>query len=232
MAYPPITATARAAACAGAILTTAPALAQPEPPAATTIAFDDMTPGQPPTGFTTALTGRGGPPTWIVESVEGAHVLAQTSADRTSFRFPLCVLDDVAVTDVDLSVRFQPVSGETDQAAGLVWRYADADNYYVVRANAREDNVVLYKMENGRRSDLKPIGASVFAYGRSAPVPTGGWSTLRVTARGSRFSVYLNGEHLFDIEDETFTDAGGVGVWTKADSVTRFDDLTVAPVED
>jgi hypothetical protein len=206
-----------------------PSFAQPSVGVATNFTFDDMTPGEPPEGFTTALTGRGGPSIWTVEAVAGgSQALVQMSAERTGQRFPVCVLDGFAAADVDLSVRFQPISGETDQAAGLVWRYAEADNYYVVRANALENNVVLYKMENGRRSDLRPIGASILAYGQRAPVLAGEWSTLRVTARGSRFSVHLNGEHLYDVEDATFTDAGKVGLWTKADSVTRFDDFAVA----
>jgi hypothetical protein len=211
------------------VLAAPPAFSQSpaELPAAFT--FEDMPSGEPPAGFTVARTGRGDDASWSVEELaDGARVLAQTSADPTSFRFPLCVLDGFAAADVELSVRFQPVSGEVDQAGGLLWRYADPDNYYVVRANALEDNVVLYKMENGRRRALRPVGASIFAYGEDAPVPSGEWSTLRVTVRGALFSVYLNSEHLYDVEDATFAEAGRVGLWTKADSVTRFDDFTVA----
>ena len=118
-----------------------------------------------------------------------------------------------------------------DQAAGLVWRYRDGDNYYVVRANALEGNVVLYKVEGGKRSDLKPTDAGLFAYGVKAKVPRESWSELRVSARGSRFAVSLNGVHLFDVEDTTFPNAGKVGVWTKADSVTAFDDLNAVSVD-
>jgi len=155
-----------------------------------------------------------------------SKVLAQLSSERTSYRFPLCVYDDFIAADVELTVRFKPISGEIDQAAGLVWRYRDANNYYVVRANALEDNVVLYKMENGRRSDLKPAGAWFFSYGAAADVPANQWSTLGVVARGNRFSVSLNGRHLFDVEDGTFSEPGKVGLWTKADSVTQFDSFT------
>ena len=136
------------------------------------------------------------------------------------------MLSGRAATDIDLSVRFKPVSGRVDQAGGLVWRFRDEDNYYVVRANALEDNVVLYKVENGRRTDL-PLRGEGRTYGKSAEVPNGQWSTLRVVANGSLFEVYLNGTKLYEVEDSTFTSGGRVGVWTKADSVTLFDDLSV-----
>jgi hypothetical protein len=126
-----------------------------------------------------------------------------------------------------VSVRFKPVRGAVDRAAGLVWRYRDPDNYYVVRANALEGNVVLYKVADGKRSDLDPRGAGLFTYGKKAEVPSEAWSTLRVVAQGSVFRVFLNGRELFEVEDSTFTGSGKVGVWTKADSVTYFDDLEV-----
>jgi hypothetical protein len=152
--------------------------------------------------------------------------LAQLDADRTSARFPVAVLADIQTTDVDLSVRFRPVSGRVDQAAGLVWRYQDENNYYLVRANALESNVVLYKVQNGRRTDL-PVKGEGRTYGKPARVPSGQWATLRVFARGSLFEVYHEGRKLYAVEDTTFSEAGKVGVWTKADSVTNFDDLTV-----
>ncbi len=191
--------------------------------------FDRMDADVAPVGFTQARTGRGETGAWEVKeditAPSGKKVLAQTSSDPTNYRFPLCIYDAFEARDVDLSVSFKPLSGRVDQAAGLVWRYQDPDNYYVVRANALEENVVLYKVENGKRSDLKPQG-SWFAYGKDAPVPLGVWSSLRVLVRSNTFSVSLNGEHLFDVEDDTFPRAGKVGLWTKADSVTLFDTLT------
>ncbi len=193
--------------------------------------FEGMEPGKPPRGFSIALTGKGAPPAWVIKedptAPAGPKVVTQTTSDKTSYRFPICIYDAFTGDDLELSVSFKPISGRVDQAAGLVWRYQDANNYYVVRANALEDNVVLYKMEQGKRSDLKPKDASFFSYGKDAPVPARRWSTLRVTARGQHFSVWLDGEHLFDVEDETFSGAGKVGRWTKADSVTAFDSLTV-----
>lgn len=211
------------AACAA--LSVNPSNAQPR-----VFDFERDKTDQPPAGFSFALTGNGQAGTWIVtkddRSPDRGNVLAQTHADRTSYRFPIAVANDVTAKDVELSVRFKPVSGGGDQAAGLVWRYRDRDNYYIVRANALENNVVLYKVENGRRTDL-PLKGEGRTYGRKATVASGQWGLLKVTAKGSLVEVFLNGEKLYEVEDVTFTEPGKVGVWTKADSVTYFDDLTV-----
>lgn len=183
--------------------------------------------GQPPKGFAFSHTANvGAPGRWVVEAEGSNRFLAQTDADSTRSRFPVAVLADVSARDVDVSVRFKPVSGRIDQAAGLVWRYRDQDHYYIVRANALEDNVVLYKVENGTRTDL-PLKGEGRTYGKKADVPAGQWSTLRVVANGPLFEVYFNGSKLYEVEDATFSQPGRVGVWTKADSVTQFDDLTV-----
>lgn len=197
--------------------------------------FETLEVGKSPAGFSIALTGGGGPVAWVIQedptAPDGSKVLAQTSADGTSFRFPICVYDNFTAKDVVVSVKFKPISGKVDQAAGIVWRYKDKDNYYIVRANALENNVVLYKVENGKRTDLQPIGAGLFAYGKKATVPSGQWSELRVAAKGNRFEVSVNGESLFAVEDDTFTETGKVGLWTKADSVTSFDNLTIESEE-
>jgi hypothetical protein len=182
---------------------------------------------QPPRGFAFGHTASVGKPgRWIVQADGTNKVLAQVDPDSTRSRFPVAVLSDVTAMDVDLSVRFKPISGRVDQAAGLVWRYLNQDNYYIVRANALEDNVVLYKVEGGKRTDL-PLKGEGRTYGKKIEVPAGQWSTLRVVANGGLFEVYFNGAKLYDVEDGTFTKSGQVGVWTKADSVTQFDDLTV-----
>jgi hypothetical protein len=196
------------------------------------IDFEAGIAGQAPAGFTFPLTGSGRPGAWSVRrddsSPDRGNVLAQTDADSTSYRFPLAIFDDVSASDVDISVRFRPISGRVDQAAGLVWRYRDANNYYIVRANALESNVVLYKVENGKRTDL-PVKGSGRTYGKKAPVPKNTWSQLGVTVRGQLFTVSLNGQGLYQVEDATFGGAGKVGLWTKADSITYFDDLTIVP---
>ncbi len=200
-----------------------------------TLDFEAFELGKTPAGFSSALTGGGGPVSWVIQqdttAPSGGKVLAQTSTDGTSYRFPLCVYDNFTAKDVGVSVKFKPISGKVDQAAGIVWRYKDKDNYYIVRANALENNVVLYKVENGKRTDLKPLDAGLFAYGKKAKVPKEQWSELRVVAKGNRFEVSVNGDSLFVVEDDTFTKAGRVGLWTKADSVTSFDNLTIESEE-
>ena len=200
--------------------------------AAQMFTFDADPAGQAPHGFTCGLTGRGKTGVWVVKADASApsapNVLAQVDPDATDYRFPVCVVDGISAVNVDLSVRFKPVSGAVDQAAGLVWRYKDVNNYYIVRANADENNVTLYKVEGGKRISLAPKGTPSSTYGKSAPVKSGQWGMLRVVANGSLFQVYYNGQPLYDVEDATLTGAGSVGVWTKADSVTYFDNLQIA----
>ncbi|MGH9161741.1 MAG: family 16 glycoside hydrolase [Vicinamibacteraceae bacterium] len=192
-----------------------------------TVDFSADTVGQPPQGFAFGHTAKvGRPGKWVIQADGGNKVLAQTDDDDTRSRFPVAVLTDITTADVDLTVRFKPISGRVDQAAGLVWRYQDEDHYYIVRANALEENVVLYKVEGGRRTDL-PLKGEGRTYGKETKVPGGEWSTLRVVANGPRFEVYFNDAKLYEVEDTTFTQGGKVGLWTKADSVTQFDDLTV-----
>lgn len=197
-----------------------------------TIDFNRDRPGQPPNGFSVALTGRGQSGKWVVmkddASPERGNVLAQTDADATDYRFPVCIYDGLTAKDADIIVSFKPVSGRVDQGAGIVWRYKDKDNYYIVRANALEGNVVLYKVQNGKRSDL-PLKGLGRTYGMKEKVPSKQWGTLRVVVKGNRFEVYHDGKKLYEVEDDTFKDAGRVGVWTKADSVIYFDDLQVKP---
>lgn len=195
-----------------------------------TINFDHDSIGKPPAGFSFALTGQGKPGVWVIakdgSSPGQKNVLAQTDPDPTGYRFPVAVFDGLTATDVDVSVKFKPISGKKDEAAGIVWRYKDNNNYYIVRANALENNVVLYKVESGKRTDL-PLKGEGRTYGKKAPVPANQWSELRVTAKGNLFAVYLNGQKLYEVEDSTFTETGKVGLWTKADSVTYFDDLKI-----
>ena len=193
-----------------------------------TMGFSQDDIGQPPRGFEFGHTaGIGRPGTWVVQAEGSNKILAQIDDDSTRARFALAVLTDVVTANVDLSVRLRPVTGQVDQAGGLVWRYQNQDNYYLLRANALEDNVVLYKVEGGKRTDL-PVKGEGRTYGKKIEVPAGQWSTLRVLASGGLFEVYFNGAKLYEVEDATFSAPGKVGVWTKADSVTQFDDLSVA----
>jgi hypothetical protein len=185
--------------------------------------FDKAKPGALPPGWTGTQTG-GGNPKWTVEQDESAPSKPNVLKQSGEAKYCVAVKNDTNLRDGHVEVRFKPVSGDEDQAAGLVWRYRDNNNYYVVRANALEGNVVLYKTVNGKRESLDIVGRKG-GYGVKVPVPQGDWSTLRVDFSGNKFSVKLNGKQLFEVEDATFADAGKVGVWTKADSVTLFDDF-------
>jgi hypothetical protein len=195
------------------------------------IDFESADLGSVPAGWSVSMTSEGGPPRWEIQSdataAGGPNVLAQLSTDRTSGRFPLAIYEGARLTDGAISVKFKPISGRVDQAAGLVWRYADENNYYIVRANALENNVVLYKVEDGKRITLAPVGQEG-DYGVEHTVPAQRWSTLGVAFSGSKFSVLFDGVELFQVEDSTFPDAGRVGVWTKADSVVQFDHFEVS----
>jgi hypothetical protein len=188
----------------------------------TRIDFEGIGLGSLPAGVTTALTGSGGPVAWSVlddaTAPAGPKVLAQTSSDKTDYRFPLAIFDQPVAADLDAAVRFKPVAGEVDRAAGIALRLSDPNNYYVVRANALEDNVRLYKVVKGQRMQF--AGANV-------KVPSGTWQELRLMAQGNRFEVFLNGKSLYNAIDATLTTAGRVALWTKADSVTHFDDFRI-----
>jgi hypothetical protein len=177
--------------------------------------------GQPPAGFDLARTGGGAEGKWVVRIEKGAdknHVLVQESADTTDYRFPVAVLKEGVYKDVTLSVRARPLSGEVDQGFGLVWRYRDANNYYITRCNADEDNCTIYHTVAGRRRAF---------LNQNVKVAKNTWHTLKVEAAGDHFVVWYDGNKVLDAKDETFKDAGKVGLWTKADSVIEFDDFTV-----
>jgi hypothetical protein len=184
--------------------------------------FDRDTQGEPPKGFTTALTGQGTIGQWVVMKEATApsqpNILAQTSQDKTDYRFPIAITDGTSYKDLALSVRFKAISGKVDQGAGLVFRLKDKDNYYVARANALEDNFRLYHVVNGKR--IQFAGANV-------KVSSQEWHEIKIEARGDEFKCYYDGQLKFNAKDSTFKDAGKIGVWTKADSVIYFDDLTV-----
>ncbi|HYK91080.1 MAG TPA: family 16 glycoside hydrolase [Acidobacteriota bacterium] len=195
------------------------------------INFDSASAGSVPVGWTVAMTHTGGAPKWEIRKDDSApskpNVFAQVSDDKTGGRFPLAIFDQASFTDGSLSVKFKTVSGSGDQAAGMVWRYKNPDNYYIVRANALEDNVVLYRVEGGKRISLAPKGTPSNTYGVKHRVPKNTWCTLKVTFQGKSFAVFFDGKQIFEVEDSTFTDAGKVGLWTKADSVTYFDDFQI-----
>lgn len=180
--------------------------------------------GAPPQGWTVTLTGQG-TPQWTVEEDASAPSKSRIVKQSGRATFPLLLKNGTSIKDGFVQIHFKAISGNDDRAAGIVWRAKDANNYYVVRANALEDNVVLYKTVDGKRSSLDIVGRRG-GYGVTTPVPAGRWHTLRVEFEGSRFRVAFNGQRLFEVDDLTFAEAGQVGLWTKADSVTAFDSIS------
>jgi len=196
-----------------------------EKPLSRTWSFDSDSAGGPPSGFSFGRTGQGAEGRWVVRAEGDApsktNVLAQVSADSTDYRFPIAFTGP-DMKDLRLSVKCKPVSGKVDQGCGLVFRLKDADNYYVVRANALEDNVRLYHVVKGKRREIA---------GWNGRVASGVWHDLAVEARGDHFQVSFNGQKIIDVHDKTFPEAGKVGLWTKADSVIYFDNLAAEPLE-
>ena len=218
-------------ACAGSVEPTSGGAA---PANADVRDFEEDEAAAVPSGVRAGLTGDGPAVDWQVLEVpdapSGGKVVAQLSADTTNRRYPLLVFEGFEARDVDLEVKFKTISGEVDASGGLLFRYRDDDNYYVVRANSLEDNVVAYKTENGKRSNIGVKGRES-AYGVEVDVPHREWNSLRLIARGTLFEVFLNGRKLFEVENDTFQDAGKIGLWTKADAVTQFDDLRVVQLQ-
>lgn len=189
-----------------------------------TVNFDDARSGELPANWTGSKTGKGDPK-WTVEKDDTAPSKPNVLKQSGEAAYPVALKNDTLLKDGFVEVKFKAISGREDQAAGVMWRAKDTDNYYICRANALEDNVVLYKTEAGKRKSLDIVGRKG-GYGVETKVAPQTWHTLRVEFSGNRFKVLLNGKHLFDVEDNTFKEPGKVGLWTKADSVTLFDDFS------
>jgi hypothetical protein len=188
------------------------------------VSYADAPLGTVPAEFETGQTGPGEPGRWEVVSdaeAAGGRAVAQSSQDRTDGRFPLLIRRAAAPADLAVWTRIKPMAGEVDQAGGLAVRLLDPNNYYLVRANALEGNVRFYKVIGGRREQLASA---------DLPVQAGTWHMLRLEVRGDRFTVSFDGRELFAATDAAITAPGKVALWTKADSVTRFDALNVEPL--
>jgi hypothetical protein len=184
--------------------------------AAETENFDRDKPGTVPSGWSCGVTGTGSP-RWAVEAEPTAPSAPNVLRQSGSGTFPWCVKKGASVADGFVEVKFRSEKGRQDQAGGVVWRWADGDHYYVARANALENNVSLYYTAKGKRNTIKYV---------NAPVPRNIWHTLRVEFAGTRIKVLLNGKAYIEEQDDHIAGAGVVGVWTKADSVTAFDDFS------
>ncbi|MDB6066037.1 MAG: hypothetical protein JWR26_2245 [Pedosphaera sp.] len=181
-----------------------------------TVNFDDAKIGELPPGWLGGVTGKG-TPKWSVEADASAPSKPNVLKQSGEGTYPWCVKKDVSLKDGFVEVKFKPISGKEDQAGGLVWRWQDGDNYYIARANALEDNVTIYHTIKGKRTEKKRT---------EMKVASNQWHTLRVDFSGGHFIVSLDGTKAIEWDDDTFTKPGAVGVWTKADSVTLFDDFS------
>jgi hypothetical protein len=190
---------------------------------ARTIQFKKDDVGKVPSGWKADKTGKGDGSIWKVVADETApsktgYALAQT-AESPGPMFNLCVADDTKYQDVEVSVAFKANKGEKDQGGGIVWRYQDANNYYVARMNPLEDNFRVYKVVAGKRA--KEFQSA------EVKVKPGEWHVLKVTMQGNHIQCYLDGKKHLDVKDDTFKEAGKVGLWTKADAQTSFDEFKV-----
>src|SRR2546423_1903189 len=186
---------------------------------AETVNFDNLKIGEAPPGWTATQTGSGSAK-WRVEKDDSAPSQANVLKQSGEATFPVCFKNNTSLKDGFVEVKFKPVAGKEDQAGGVIWRVQDANNYYVARANALEDNVTIYHTVNGSRVAFKNINTKV---------ASGVWHTLRVDFAGNKFTVTFDGNKVIEATDESFKEAGKLGVWTKADSVTLFDNFIYGP---
>ena len=178
------------------------------------LSLDKAKVGELPKGWVTSKTGEGPGSVWkVLEDKKGKKVLAQTSNEGPNRIFNLCVAENTSFTDIDLTVAFKAKAGKLDQGGGPVWRYKDANNYYIARMNPLEDNYRVYKVVAGRRTQLGSVDIKI---------PSGEWHTLRVVHKADHIQCYLDDKSYLDVKDDTFKDAGKIGLWTKADAQTYF----------
>jgi hypothetical protein len=188
------------------------------------IPIEKMPVGAAPADFDFARTGQGGPGQWVVVEDPTAlsrRAIEQSSTDRTDYRFPLAIYQPVTAKNVEVVIRFKPIAGKVDQAGGIAVRVASPNDYYLVRANALEDNVRFYRILKGRREQLATANVKV---------ATNQWHTLGLKAENDRFTVTFDGKTLHSTTDPTFPGSGRVALWTKSDSVTRFDQINIQPL--
>jgi len=183
---------------------------------AATVNFDDTKVGEAPAGWTATNTGSGNAK-WTVEKDDTAPSKSNVLKQSGEATYPVCLKNQTNLKDGFVEVKFKAVSGKEDQAGGVIWRAKDADNYYIARANALEDNVTIYHTVKGSRVAFKNVNHKV---------KPGAWHTLRVEFQGNHFTVTFDGKKVIEATDDSFSETGKVGVWTKADSVTLFDDFS------
>ena len=185
--------------------------------------FSKSDAGKVPAGWKSDKTGTGEGSVWKVVTDDTApsksgYVLAQT-AESPRALFNLCVADDTNYQDLEASVAFKAMKGKEDQGGGIVWRYQDANNYYIARHNPLESNYRVYKVIGGKRTQLETE--------ENLPIKAGEWHTLKIKMVGKHVECFLDDKKVLDAKDETIAKAGKIGLWTKADAQTHFDSLRV-----
>jgi hypothetical protein len=187
--------------------------------------FDNDKQGEIAGGFSNQLTGKGGPGKWEVikdgTATSTPNVIAQTSKEYFGYHFGMAVNENEVYDDFELIVKFKGVTGEEDQGGGPVWRYQDNNNYYIARANPLENNFRVYKVVDGKRIQMDSARMKV---------TSGEWHTIKVIAREDQIQCFYDGQPYLEVKDDTFKKEGKIGLWTKADAVTYFDDLEVRPI--
>lgn len=222
----PVQAAAAKAPPAEAKAPPADAKAPPQPdattPTARTWTFDDALPGKVPVGLRITETGgQGTPATWAVVADPSAptnpFVFGVTQSRNTKKTYNLALVDGTRYGDVDLQVMLRAVSGQLNQGGGVIWRVKDENNYYIARWDPVEDNAYLYVMQGGARTALAKIDLEL---------DHEAWHALRVVAEGPRIELYIDDKPVLTAEDTSLTEAGMIGLWTKSDAATLFDDLS------
>lgn len=186
----------------------------------TTINFENNEPGKTPAGFTASYTGTPQQLDWKVINDNRNNVVAQLAKNNGNY-YNLLVLDNHTHDNFKLSARIKAIAGEEDQGGGLVWRLSDNNNYYIARLNPLENNLRLYKVVDGSRKQLKSVDTKV---------KTDEWFTMAIEMNGDKIVCSINGEPKISIADDTFKKSGKVGMWSKADAQSYFDDLTIQPI--
>lgn len=183
----------------------------------TTINFEKCVIDKLPDGFSQAATGKLQKLNWKIVNDNGNKVVEQSAKNEGDY-YNLLVLDKLKYQDMSITVKLKAVAGEEDQGGGLVWRYIDNNNYYIARCNPLEHNFRLYHVVSGNRKQLKSVDCDIKA---------GIWFTMTIEMKGNKVTCSLNGKKMIEATDDTFKSPGNIGLWTKADAVTYFDDLTI-----
>lgn len=176
--------------------------------------FDTEEVGKLPADWTAAVG------TWIIVS-DGANKSMKQAGRNEGDRFNICVQNKLKYQNLEMEVKIKPLEGEEDQGGGLVWRYQDAKNYYITRANPLENNFRVYKVVNGNRKQMKSANVKM---------QKGEWYNIKVVVDGNKIECFYNGQKLLSQTDDTFTNAGLLGFWSKADAISLFDDLKIKPL--